>query len=51
VVPRPWLTPVTVVLVLVLSVAVTEVFRWTPLSVPLTGRPSRARRRAGRTAG
>jgi peptidoglycan/LPS O-acetylase OafA/YrhL len=51
VVPRPWLTPVTVVLVLVLSVAVTEVFRWTPLSVPLTGRPSRARRRTGRTAG
>jgi len=55
VVPRPWLTPVTYVLVVVLSVAVTEVFRWTPLSVPFTGRPSlasraqreaRARRRA-----
>ncbi|MCS0646069.1 acyltransferase [Curtobacterium flaccumfaciens] len=40
VVPRPWLTLVTYVLVLVLSVAVTELFRWTPLSVPLTGRPS-----------
>jgi hypothetical protein len=46
---------VTYLLVLVLSVAVTELFRWTPLSVPLTGRPSlvsrgqreaRARRRA-----
>ncbi|MBF4614620.1 acyltransferase [Curtobacterium sp. VKM Ac-1376] len=55
VVPRPWLTLVTYLLVLVLSVAVTEAFRWTPLSVPLTGRPSlasraqrqlRARRRA-----
>jgi len=43
-VPKPWLTLVTYVLVLVLSVAVTEAFRWTPLSVPLTGRPSRARR-------
>jgi len=40
VVPRPWLTLVTYLLVLVLSVAVTELFRWTPLSVPLTGRPS-----------
>ncbi|OII16577.1 acyltransferase [Curtobacterium sp. MCBA15_013] len=40
VVPQPWLTLVTYVLVLVLSVAVTELFRWTPLSVPLTGRPS-----------
>ncbi|TCU46681.1 acyltransferase [Curtobacterium sp. PhB146] len=49
VVPRPWLTLVTYLLVVVLSVAVTEVFRWTPLSVPLTGRPSlasRAQRRA-----
>ena len=58
VVPKPWLTLVTYLLVLVLSVAVTEAFRWTPLSVPLTGRPSlasrgqreaRARKRAGRT--
>ncbi|MGN8048637.1 acyltransferase [Curtobacterium sp. 22159] len=57
-VPGPWLTLVTYVLVLVLSVAVTELFRWTPLSVPLTGRPSlasrgqrqaRARRRAAAT--
>ncbi|WIB25052.1 acyltransferase [Curtobacterium sp. MCSS17_015] len=47
VVPEPWLTLVTYVLVLVLSVAVTEVFRWSPLSVPLTGRPSRARWRSG----
>ncbi|NQW89322.1 acyltransferase [Curtobacterium sp. VKM Ac-2861] len=49
VVPRPWLTLVTYLLVVVLSVAVTEAFRWTPLSVPLTGRPSlasRAQRRA-----
>lgn len=49
VVPRPWLTLVTYLLVVVLSVAVTEAFRWTPLSVPLTGRPSlasRARRQA-----
>ncbi|MBF4608307.1 acyltransferase [Curtobacterium sp. VKM Ac-1393] len=49
VVPRPWLTLVTYLLVVVLSVAVTEAFRWTPLSVPLTGRPSlasRGRRRA-----
>nr|WP_252727675.1 acyltransferase [Curtobacterium sp. WW7] len=49
VVPKPWLTLVTYVLVLVLSVAVTEAFRWTPLSVPLTGRPSRARRVRRRT--
>ena len=54
-VPKPWLTLVTYVLVLVLSVAVTEAFRWTPLSVPLTGRPSlssRAQRaaRAGKRA-
>ncbi|WP_159571226.1 acyltransferase [Curtobacterium sp. 18060] len=49
VVPRPWLTLVTYLLVVALSVAVTEAFRWTPLSVPLTGRPSlasRAQRRA-----
>lgn len=56
VVPRPWLTLVTYVLVLVLSVAVTELFRWTPLSVPLTGRPSLSSRasraaRARRSAG
>jgi len=57
VVPRPWLTLVTYVLVLVFSVAVTELFRWTPLSVPLTGRPSlaaraqRDARRARRAAG
>ncbi|WP_248703274.1 acyltransferase [Curtobacterium sp. MWU13-2055] len=44
VVPRPWLTLVTYLLVVVLSVAVTEAFRWTPLSVPLTGRPSLASR-------
>jgi len=44
VVPKPWLTLVTYLLVLVLSVAVTELFRWTPLSVPLTGRPSLASR-------
>ncbi|WP_148286073.1 acyltransferase, partial [Curtobacterium sp. B8] len=59
-VARPWLTPVTYVLVVVLSVALTEVFRWTPLSVPLTGRPSlasraqreaRARKRAAAAAG
>ncbi|MBT2503231.1 acyltransferase [Curtobacterium sp. ISL-83] len=43
-VPRPWLTLVTYLLVLVLSVAATELFRWTPLSVPLTGRPSLASR-------
>jgi len=43
-VAKPWLTPVTYVLVVVLSVAVTELFRWTPLSVPLTGRPSLAAR-------
>ncbi|WP_144712120.1 acyltransferase [Curtobacterium pusillum] len=43
-VPKPWLTLVTYLLVLVLSVAVTELFRWTPLSVPLTGRPSLASR-------
>ncbi|TDW74614.1 surface polysaccharide O-acyltransferase-like enzyme [Curtobacterium sp. PhB25] len=52
VVPRPWLTLVTYLLVVVLSVAVTEAFRWTPLSVPLTGRPSlasRAQRRARAT--
>lgn len=45
-VPRPWLTLVTYLLVVVLSVAITEAFRWTPLSVPLTGRPSLASRRA-----
>lgn len=44
-VPKPWLTLVTYVLVVVLSVAITELFRWTPLSVPLTGRPSLAKRR------
>lgn len=44
VVPGPWLTLVTYLLVLVLSVAATELFRWTPLSVPLTGRPSLASR-------
>ncbi|TCU84448.1 surface polysaccharide O-acyltransferase-like enzyme [Curtobacterium sp. PhB42] len=44
VVPRPWLTLVTYLLVVALSVAVTEAFRWTPLSVPLTGRPSLASR-------
>ncbi|WP_123680744.1 acyltransferase [Curtobacterium sp. PhB115] len=44
VVPKPWLTLVTYLLVVVLSVAVTELFRWTPLSVPLTGRPSLASR-------
>jgi peptidoglycan/LPS O-acetylase OafA/YrhL len=43
-VPKPWLTLVTYVLVLVLSVVVTELFRWTPLSIPLTGRPSLASR-------
>jgi peptidoglycan/LPS O-acetylase OafA/YrhL len=43
-VPQPWLTPVAYVLVVVLAVAITEVFRWTPLSVPLTGRPSLASR-------
>jgi len=51
-VPTPWLTPVTYLLVIVLAVAITEVFRWTPLSVPLTGRPSLASRgvRAARAA-
>ncbi|MFS0730620.1 acyltransferase [Curtobacterium sp. 1P10AnD] len=59
-VAKPWLTLVTYVLVVVLSVAITEAFRWTPLSVPLTGRPSlasraqreaRARKRAAVAAG
>ncbi|WP_144758251.1 acyltransferase [Curtobacterium sp. 9128] len=45
-VPKPWLTLVTYVLVVVLSVAITELFRWTPLSVPLTGRPSLSSRKA-----
>jgi peptidoglycan/LPS O-acetylase OafA/YrhL len=45
-VPKPWLTLVTYLLVVVLAVAVTEAFRWTPLSVPLTGRPSLAARAA-----
>ena len=29
-VPKPWLTLVTYLLVVVLSVAITEAFRWTP---------------------
>jgi peptidoglycan/LPS O-acetylase OafA/YrhL len=45
-VPKPWLTLVTYLLVVVLAVAVTEAFRWTPLSVPLTGRPSLSARAA-----
>jgi peptidoglycan/LPS O-acetylase OafA/YrhL len=45
-VPQPWLTPVMYVLVVVGAVVVTEVFRWTPLSVPLTGRPSLGSRKA-----
>ncbi|KQS07810.1 hypothetical protein ASG04_11485 [Curtobacterium sp. Leaf183] len=45
-VPKPWLTLVTYLLVVVLSVAITEAFRWTPLSVPLAGRPSLASRGA-----
>ncbi|MCY1695521.1 acyltransferase [Curtobacterium sp. SL109] len=45
-VPKPWLTLVTYLLVVVLAVAVTEAFRWTPLSVPLTGRPSLSARSA-----
>ncbi|MFZ6992151.1 acyltransferase [Curtobacterium sp. RRHDQ66] len=45
-VPKPWLTLVTYLLVVVLAVAITEVFRWTPLSVPLTGRPSLSSRKA-----
>jgi peptidoglycan/LPS O-acetylase OafA/YrhL len=52
-VPQPLLTPVVYVLVIVLAVAVTEVFRHTPLSIPLTGRPSlgsRAARAARREA-
>ncbi|MFJ3382817.1 MULTISPECIES: acyltransferase [unclassified Curtobacterium] len=51
-VPKPWLTLVTYLLVVVLAVAITEVFRWTPLSVPLTGRPSLSSRkvRASRAA-
>lgn len=45
-VAQPWLTPVTYVLVIVLAVAITELFRWTPLSIPLTGRPSLGSRSA-----
>jgi peptidoglycan/LPS O-acetylase OafA/YrhL len=45
-VPTPWLTLVTYVLVIGLAVGVTEIFRWTPLSVPLTGRPSLGSRKA-----
>ncbi|KQO64775.1 acyltransferase [Curtobacterium sp. Leaf261] len=45
-VPQPWLTPVMYVLVVIGAVAVTELFRWTPLSVPLTGRPSLGSRKA-----
>ncbi|MFZ7088689.1 acyltransferase [Curtobacterium sp. RRHDQ10] len=51
-VPQPWLTPVMYVIAVVGATLLTELFRWTPLSVPLTGRPSLASRaaRAGRRA-
>jgi peptidoglycan/LPS O-acetylase OafA/YrhL len=45
-IPTPWLTPVVYVLVIVLAVAVTEAFRYTPLSIALTGRPSLGSRKA-----
>jgi peptidoglycan/LPS O-acetylase OafA/YrhL len=45
-IPTPWLTPVMYVLVIACAVVATEIFRWTPLSVPLTGRPSLGSRKA-----
>jgi peptidoglycan/LPS O-acetylase OafA/YrhL len=40
-VAKPWLTLVTYLAVIVGAILVTEVFRRTPLSLPLTGRPFR----------
>jgi peptidoglycan/LPS O-acetylase OafA/YrhL len=45
-VAKPWLTLVTYLLVILFAVLITELFRWTPLSIPLTGRPSLASRKA-----
>lgn len=38
-IPSPWLSPVLYVMVVVATVALIEVLRRTPLSLPLTGRP------------
>jgi peptidoglycan/LPS O-acetylase OafA/YrhL len=38
VVPTPWLTPVTYILVILFSLGLTELARRSPLSLPLTGR-------------
>jgi peptidoglycan/LPS O-acetylase OafA/YrhL len=45
-IPTPWLTPVVYVLAVIGAVILTELFRWTPLSIPLTGRPSLGSRAA-----
>jgi peptidoglycan/LPS O-acetylase OafA/YrhL len=42
-IPKPWLTPVIYVLVIACAIAFTEIARRTPLSLPLTGRPFRAK--------
>ncbi|MDQ1570918.1 MAG: hypothetical protein QOF79_1592 [Actinomycetota bacterium] len=45
-IPTPWLTLVIYLLVIASAIAITEVARRTPLSLPLTGRPWRAKRSA-----
>lgn len=42
-IPKPWLTLVVYILVILLAIGLTEVFRRTPLSLPLTGREFRAK--------
>ncbi|HEX4442487.1 MAG TPA: acyltransferase [Galbitalea sp.] len=42
-VPKPWLTLVIYLLVIAGAIGVTEIFRRTPLSLPLTGREFRAK--------
>ncbi|MDQ1581143.1 MAG: hypothetical protein QOD05_1918 [Microbacteriaceae bacterium] len=45
-VPKPWLTLVAYILVVIGAIAVTEVARRTPLSLPLSGRPFRSTSKA-----
>ncbi len=40
-IPKPWLTLVVYLAVIACAIGVTELFRRTPLSLPLTGRPFR----------
>jgi peptidoglycan/LPS O-acetylase OafA/YrhL len=50
-VPTPWLTPVAYVIVVLGAVAITEVARRSPVSLPLTGRPWQRRQQNRRPAG